>query len=299
MNKKTVIHFLSVLILILIIISCQANSAPVSTVTSGKLKVLAAENFLADITQQVAGQRLKVESLMPVGVDPHTYEPTPQDIARISDCQLLFVNGAGLEGWLQNILTNVGGSRKIIEVSTGIQITNGDPHFWLDPNLVIKYIQNISDALTAADPDGKSIYTANGEVYIAQLKQLDSWITTEVSKLPANQRLLVTNHESLGYFASRYGFKIIGSVIPNFSSDAAPSAQQLAQLVTAIKATSARAIFLEIGSNTQLANQISAETGLKVITDLYTETLSEPGGKAPNYLAMMKYNTLSIVSALQ
>jgi ABC-type Zn uptake system ZnuABC Zn-binding protein ZnuA len=282
------------------LVACQPQPMSNSNnATAAPLKVIAAESFLADIAQNVAGERLTITSLMAPGIDPHAFEPTPQDIARLSDSQLLIINGSGLESWLQNILNNVGGQKKIISASDRLITNNGDPHFWLDPNNVIKYVENIRDGLSTADPQGKTIYSSNADAYIVKLKQLDTWIIGQVASIPPSQRLLVTNHESLGYFASHYGFTIIGSVIPNFSTDAAPSAQQMAQLVDAIKATHAKAIFLEVGNNPQLANQIAAETGLKVITDLYSETLSAPDGKAPNYLAMMQFNVQTIVSALQ
>ncbi len=107
----------------------------------------------------------------------------------------------------------------------------GDPHFWLDPNNVIQYVENIRDGLIAADPAGKDIYTQNAAAYITQLKELDGWIQEQVAQVPAERRLLVTNHESFGYFADRYGFQIIGTIIPYVSTGASPSAQQMARLV--------------------------------------------------------------------
>ncbi len=111
----------------------------------------------------------------------------------------------------------------------------GDPHFWLDPSLVITYVENIRDGLTTADPEGAEVYKANADAYIAQLKELDSWIKSQVETIPSEKRLLVTNHENLGYFADRYGFTIVGTVIPSLSSEASPSAQEMAALVEQIK----------------------------------------------------------------
>jgi ABC-type Zn uptake system ZnuABC Zn-binding protein ZnuA len=110
---------------------------------------------------------------------------------------------------------------------------------------------------------------------------------------------LVTNHESLGYFADRYGFTVVGAVIPSVSTDASPTAQQMAALIEVIKATGAPAIFLETGANPQLAQQIAAETGVNVVTDLYTHSLSAPDGPAPTYIDMMKYNVSRIVAGCQ
>jgi ABC-type Zn uptake system ZnuABC Zn-binding protein ZnuA len=175
----------------------------------------------------------------------------------------------------------------------------GDPHFWLDPNNVVKYVENIRDGLIAADPDGKDIYTQNAASYIAQLNELDAWIKQQVNAIPEDRRLIVTNHESFGYFADRYGFKIIGTIIPSVSTGSSPSAQQMARLVDHIRETGAIAIFLETGSNPKLAEQIAQETGVKVVSDLYTHSITEPGGKAPTYIDMMKYNVQAIVEALK
>jgi ABC-type Zn uptake system ZnuABC Zn-binding protein ZnuA len=276
------------------------------------LAVLATETFLADIAQNVAGDRLKVAALLPVGTDPHSFEPAPQDVAKVAASQVLIVNGGGLESFLSKLLDNAGGQRLVIVASAGLtsrtpgagEISNadhptGDPHFWLDPIMVVKYVDNIRAGLSQADPAGAAVYAKNAEAYSAQLKELDTWIAAQVQQIPPERRLLVTNHENLGYYADRYGFKIVGAVVPSFSSDASPSAQQLAQLVNAIKASGAPAVFLETSSNPQLAQQVAQETGIKVVADLYTHSISPPGGPAPSYIEMMRYDTRAIVDALK
>jgi len=291
-------------------VTILAACAP-ATPTSRALRVLATESFLADIAQNVAGNRLKVDALLPIGVDPHSFEPTPSDVRRVADSTVLIVNGAGVEEFLKRLLDNAGGNRQIIEASKGLTSRKPsagepvdadnpiDPHFWLDPNNVVKYVENIRDGLSQADPDGAASYAVNASAYIAKLKELDPWIVEQVKVLPVERRLLVTNHESLGYFADRYGFKIIGSIIPSISTDSSPSAQQLAKLIDQIKKTHAPAIFLETSANPQLANQISQETGVKVVIGLYTHSISDASGPAPTYIDMMKYNVKVIVDALK
>ncbi|HZU87492.1 MAG TPA: metal ABC transporter substrate-binding protein, partial [Anaerolineaceae bacterium] len=287
--------------------SPQANTQPASST----LHVLAVESFLGDLTRQVAGERAVVETLIPDGLDPHAFTPAPADVARISDAQLLVVNGAGLEEWLQETLNNAGGERLVIEASAGLESRtpqsgevveehgHGDPHFWLDPTLAVRYVENIRDGLIQADPAGKEIYTRNAEAYIAQLTELDSWIQSEVAQIAPEKRLIVTNHESFGYYADRYGFRVIGTIVPSVSTGAAPSAQQLADLIDAIRANGVTAIFLETGSNPNLADQIAAETGVTVVSDLYTHSLTSASGPAPSYLEMMRYNTNRIVNVLK
>jgi ABC-type Zn uptake system ZnuABC Zn-binding protein ZnuA len=174
----------------------------------------------------------------------------------------------------------------------------GDPHFWLDPIHAIRYVENIRDGLIALDPAGKDTYTQNAQSYIVKLHDLDAYIQEQAAAIPEDRRLIVTNHESFGYFADRYGFKIIGTIVPSVSSGASPSAQQLARLIDHIHATGAMVIFLETGTNPELAEQVAAETGVQVIADLFTHSLSGPGGPAPTYIEMMKYNIQRIVSAL-
>jgi len=298
---------------ILVLGACvPVASQPVSG-NGATLKVLAVETFLAEIAQNVAGERVKVESLIPLGLDPHAFEPTPQDVLKISESQVLIVNGAGFESWLAETLQNAGGERRVIEAAAGLtsrlaregevletdEHHEGDPHFWLDPTKVVTYVENIRAGLIAADPAGKEIYTRNAAAYIVRLNELDGWIQSRVAEIPAQRRQMVTNHESFGYFADRYGFKIIGTIVPSVSTNASPSAQQLALLVDQVKATGALAIFLETGASPQLAEQVSAETGVKVVTGLYTHSITEAGGQAPTYIEMLKYNVNTIVAALK
>jgi ABC-type Zn uptake system ZnuABC Zn-binding protein ZnuA len=277
------------------------------------LNALAVATFLADIAQNVAGERLTVEALIPAGVDPHAFEPTPQDAARVAKADVLIINGAGLETFLDPLLENAGSDTRVIEASAGLTPRalheieeaeehehhhhhEGDPHFWLDPNNVIHYVENIRDGLSRADPEGAAVYAANAEAYIAQLRELDAWIVAQVAQIPPERRLLVTNHESFGYFADRYGFRVVGAIVPSVSTGASPSAGELARLIEDIRASGAPAIFLETGANPQLAEQIAREAGVQVVTGLYTHST---GSEAPTYIEMMRYDVRAIVEALR
>lgn len=308
------------LITVLLVLSLAMGCQPVASTPAGDnhgLRVLAAESFLADIAQHVAGERLIVDTLIPRGIDPHTYQPAPRDVARIAEADLLIINGAGFEAWLADIIASASSKATVIQASVGLtgrtpregeHATDGgghehegevDPHFWLDPLNVVRYTENIRDALGAADPAGIPEYTANAAAYIARLRKLDEYIREQVSIIPPERRLLVTNHEAFGYFADRYGFTIVGTVIPSLSTDAAPSAQQMAYLVNQIRATGTRAIFLEQGANPKLAEQLAHETGAAVVSNLYTHSTTGPDGEAPGYIEMMEHNIRRIVEALR
>lgn len=297
-----------IIILVLpILAACTRQPLQSGTPSSGLPKVLAVETFLTDIVRNVTGDRLVVDSLLPVNSDPHSYQPAPRDIINVSNSNVLVINGGGIETFIAPLLDNAGGSHLVITASSGLtplpdpsgEHPEGDPHFWMDPNNVIQYVENIRAGLIEADPQGTQFYTDNSAAYIVQLRSLDIWIMEQVARIPPDQRLLVTNHESLGYFAARYGFIVVGSIIPSVSSESAPTASQLADLVDQIRATGARAIFMETGANTQLADQISAETNVKLVANLYTASVSDANGPAPTYIAMMKYNVDQIVNALK
>jgi ABC-type Zn uptake system ZnuABC Zn-binding protein ZnuA len=274
--------------------------------------ILASTTFLADIAQNVAGDRLMVESLLPPGADPHSFQPTPEDLAKISDSTILIVNGVDYEHFLETILENADGERLLITASAGIDPRHmpehegedkhgheaGDPHMWLDPNLVIVYVENLRAGLTEADPAGAAVYQANAAAYVAQLNELDAWIVEQVMQIPADRRLLVTNHEALGYFADRYGFQIAGTLLTSVSSAASPSARELSQVIDEIRASGAPAIFLDEVENPNFAQQIAEETGVLVVADLHLESLTS-GGPAATYLDMQKYNVSRIVEALK
>jgi ABC-type Zn uptake system ZnuABC Zn-binding protein ZnuA len=306
------------LAVVLAMAGCSRSSGTLSAPPGARrAPVIAVETFLADFARQVAGDRMEVSSLIPSGVEPHGYEPTPQDIAAVANARMLVVNGAGLEGFLVKLLSNAGGTRPVVEASAGLTsrtaregeareggggsrapAADQDPHFWLDPVLAVRYVQNIRDGFIRVDPAGEAAYRAHADAYIARLRELDGWIRSRVDTIPPAQRLLVTNHESLGYFADRYGFRIIGTVIPSVSTEASPTARQLARLVDGLKAAGARAVFLETGANPQLARQVAQEAGIKVVTELYTHSLSDAAGPAPDYLAMMRTDVNTIVGAL-
>jgi ABC-type Zn uptake system ZnuABC Zn-binding protein ZnuA len=292
----------SVLAASLLLSSCQPAPAK-----SGLPNVMATETFLGEIAQNVAGSRITIEILLPVTVDPHEYQPKPQDITRLARAQVLIINGLGYESWLQKTLDSLGGQRQLIIASNGITPNpdpsgvhpQGDPHMWMNPLNAINYVIQIRDGLTLADPAGKDIYARNADAYIVELQGLDQWVKDQVNQLPVEKRLLVTNHDALGYFASAYDFKIVGAVFPSVTTEASPSAQQLAGLINTIRSSGARVIFLDIGENQNMAQQIASETGIKVVTDLYVESLSAPGGLAPTYIEMIKHDVTVILDALK
>ena len=298
----------------LILAACSGSSSA----GSSRLKVVASTTLVGDVVEQIGGDLIELTVLFPPGADPHTFEPRPQDIAALSDAQVVVINGMDLEEALEPALeANVKGT--LVHASEGIEVLafegeehegeehegeehhhheGGDPHTWTDPNNVIVWTQNIAAALAEADPANAKTYQANADAYIASLEELDGWIRTQIEQIPPERRVLVTDHRAFGYFADEYGLKQVGALIGSFSTNAAPSAQELAALEDKIKEQGVPAVFVGKTVNPALAEQVAQDTGVKLV-HVYTGSLSEPGGNADSYLAFMRYNVNVIVEALK
>ena len=278
----------------------------------GPLRVVASVGFLADIAQHVAGREFHVAALIPPGAEVHAFEPGPADLRAVARCDLLILNGAGLEGPLEKTLRDAGGGYRVIVASAGLRsraakpnerrlVDAGeiDPHFWLDPMLTLTYVQNVCDAFVLADPSHAAAYRAAAAAYDDEVRALDAWIRRRVGLIPPDARKLVTDHESYGYFADAFGFQIVGAVNPSVGPEAMPSAQHVVALSAAIRREGVRAVFVSAGENASLAEQVAREAGVKVVLGLRDHSLTGPGGPASTYIAMMKYDTRLIVEALR
>ncbi len=298
-------------ILVLQLAAC--SQAPANTeVPALQLRVVATTTLVGDVVKAVAGDLIDLTVLMPPGVDPHSFDPVPQDIAAVAAADLIFLNGLGVEINLDEMIVNAGGEAQVLSVSEGItpfylvqpgseggqaNASEFDPHVWLNPLNVVIWAQNIAAALAAADPPNAGIYQANADAYGLDMVALDEWVQDQVAQVPASERLLVTDHDAFGYFARRYGFTLAGTVFPGFSTLAEPSAREVAELETAIQALDVRAIFVGNTVNPSLGERIAQDTGTRVVF-LYTGSLSDPGGPAPDYPSYIRYNVTEIVKAL-
>jgi ABC-type Zn uptake system ZnuABC Zn-binding protein ZnuA len=278
---------------------------------------VATTTIVADVVKNVGGSYISLTTLLPVGADPHSFEPTPQDIARVADANLIFLNGAGLETFMDRLLQNSGTQAPVVAVSKGVTLreapteeagehqnepaheaADGDPHTWTDPNNVLIWVDNIAAALSQQDPSHQADYQANAKAYRQQLADLDQWIRQQVAEIPADQRKLVTDHELFGYFADRYGFTQIGTVVPGYSTLAQPSAQDLANLEQAIYSLGVKAIFVGNSVNPSLEERVAADTNTHLVY-LYTGSLSGQDGPASTYIDYTRYNVNAIVQALK
>jgi ABC-type Zn uptake system ZnuABC Zn-binding protein ZnuA len=292
----------------LILVSLLAGCSSAPTASNSGLGVVASTTILGDVVSQVGGNLINLSVLFPIGADPHTFDPRPQDVAAISDAQVVFINGLGLEESLQPALdSNAEGA--VVQVSEGVKVrtldnaaagehSGVDPHTWTDPNNVIVWTQNIAAALAKADPANATAYQANANTYIASLRDLDAWIRSEVAQIPPERRKLVTDHYAFGYFADEYGFEQVGALVGSFSTNASPSAQEIATLEDTIRAQNVPAVFVGTTVNASLAEQVAQDTGTKIVP-VYTGSLTTPDGDAGTYLDFMHYNVNAIVEALK
>jgi len=300
MNKRL---WLIISLLSMVVTACGSTGL----ITSGKLHVVATTTIIGDIARNIAGDKTDVITLLTPGVDPHEYEPVPADLQALSQAKIVFANGGGLEPWLPKIMQSAGSSIKIQTLTDGLTLralneggaTVTDPHVWFDVNNAIHFAEQIRDSLITLDPANADAYQTNAKNYIARLTDLDSSIKKQVEAIPTKQRLLVTNHDTFGYFAAQYGFKVVGTVFPAGGAEASPSAQQVVELINSIKASQVKAVFTENTLNPELANTIAQEAGVKVITQLYTDSLGPKDSPASTYIDLLQFDVKTIVEALK
>lgn len=316
-SRSYILNFLATTILLFIIVSCSnALPADQQTQTSnnnlpGRLNVIATTTIVGDIVRAVAGDQVNLHVLVPAGMDEHTYQYTPDDVAKVADAQIIFMNGGGLETFMEPLLKNAGEGAKVVSVSDGIKLlqgknadhiedsatAGGDPHVWTNPQNVKVWTKNIVTALSELDPDHMADYQANAKKYNQSLDELDAWIQQQTDRVPPANRLLISDHQVFTYFADRYGFKLVGALIPSYSTSAEPTAQELAALEDAIRQFGVKAIFVGSNLNPSLAERVAADTGVNLV-QVYTGSLTV-GPPAATYLDYMKYDINQIVRALR
>jgi zinc/manganese transport system substrate-binding protein len=291
--------------------------APADLGEGEKLSVVATTSIIGDVVAQVGGEAIDLTVLMQPGQDPHGYEPAARDIARLEMADVIFVNGFDLEETALAVIDPLADSVLIVPVSAGIEPRDlvgqhghddtgevhahggADPHVWFDVDNVKIWVDNIADVLSALDPAHADVYAANGAAYRTRLDELDAYIRQQVLTIPPDRRKLVTNHESFGYFAVRYGFEVVGVVFHGGSTVAEPSAKEVAELVKAIRETGVTAIFVETTVSDELARVIAGEVGYEVqVITLYTGAIGEPGSGADSYPGMMRADVDAIVAGL-
>ena len=302
------------LLVTLVLAGCGSSDSSPSP-ADARIRIVATTTVLADLARNVGGDRVVVESLVPAGAEPHTFAPSPADVRRGAEADVVVMNGLGLDDWLRPLAEEA--MRKdavLVELGSGLDgVTylsgsegSGDvpvtapgqpvnPHLWLDVAYAEKYVDRIAGALAGVRPADADAIRASADAYRKTLADLDASIRAQIGSLPEDHRRVVSFHDAFPYYAAAYGLDIVGVVVPVPGQE--PSASEVAALIDAIRAAGVTAIFAEAQFSPKVADQIAAETGATVVATLYNDSLGEP--PADSYVGIMQWDTDQVVRALQ
>ena len=271
-----------------------------------RLRVVATTVQITALTKAIASDAIDLKGLVPAGADPHEFEPRASDLVAVEGADLILRHGVGLDDWLDKTL-KAGKKAKLVTVTAGVRLRKEtedgkvveDPHVWHDPVHAKKMVDNIAAALDRADPAHKPTYDANAAAYKKKLDAAAAQVRAILNEIPPANRKLVTNHDAFGYFAKAFGLKIVGAVIPSVSTQAEPSAADVAKLLETIKREKVKAIFAESDVNPKLATTLAKEAGVKIVADLNGDSLGQPGSGAETVEGMWLANARKIADALK
>jgi zinc/manganese transport system substrate-binding protein len=273
-----------------------------------KLKIVASFSVLGDMVKQIAGSHADVTTLVGPNGDAHTFEPSPSDAKTIADADLVFINGLGLERWMEGLARSAGykgplaiasegvKTRTMVEEEEGNNQTVTDPHAWQDLENGVIYVNNIVAALTKADPADEADYKFAGDAFAATLKALDANVRKQISTVPPAKRRVITSHDAFGYFGAAYGVKFLAP--EGLSTESEASAGDIAKLIAQIKREGIKALFVENVADPRMIEMIGKETGVKLGGALYSDALSPPDGPAPHYVDMFKNNVPKLIAGM-
>jgi zinc/manganese transport system substrate-binding protein len=296
---------LALALLTLGLAACGDGDGPAGASRSGP-HVVVTTNVLGDVVSDLVGDQAQVEVIMPPGSAPHEFEASPRQVATLRDADVLVTNGAGFEEGLTDAIEaaeqdGVPTFAAIDAVDT-LQLEGDggtDPHFFTDPARMATAAQAIADFLADEVPGlDTPAFDRQVRATVDELHALDGEVERTLSAVPPPRRTLVTNHEVFGYFADRYGFDVVGAVIPAGTTQAEPSAEQLAELADTIEERGVPAIFVETSSPARLADALADEVGDVDVVELFSESLGAEGSGGETYAAMMRTNATRIADAL-
>jgi zinc/manganese transport system substrate-binding protein len=304
--------------------ACGSESGAQSSAGEDVPTIVVTTNILGDVVRETVGDLGQVEVIMPLGSDPHDFAPSAQQAEAMENADLLVVNGAGFEEGMLDLIEGVEDSGVRVfafadhvdlldageagdehegeahsEDEHGDEEGGGDPHIWTDPSRMATAVDALGLELAGIDGIDAEALTPQVDAYVAQLTTLDSEIEDSLNVVPEDQRVLVTNHEVFRYFADRFGFELVGAVVPSLTTNAESSASEIEALAALIELEGIPAIFAETTQSTQLADAIAESVGSDVlVVELFTESLGEPGSGAETYITMMSTNGGLVADAL-
>jgi ABC-type Zn uptake system ZnuABC Zn-binding protein ZnuA len=279
--------------------ACASTSAEEADGAEGPV-VVATMSVIADFAQQVADDRVEVRTLVPVGGDPHTHEPTPADARAVADADLLLANGAGLEPWFETLVTDDVAVVRLTDALHDEVVATADgepdPHLWMVPGLAATYVEVLAEALADADPDHADAYRADARAYVEDLRALHEEITEALDAIPPERRVLVTPHDAYAYFADAYDLEVASVV--GVSTEEEPSAAAVQRLIDEVRERQIPTVFVEATVSRTVIERIATDAGVEVGRPLYGDSVGEPGSGAETYVDMLRANVEALVEGL-
>lgn len=269
----------------------------------------ATTGFIADMLSNVGGERVRVTAVVPLGADPHSFEPRPSTMRELSRARVLFANGLGLEPFLDKLKAQLPQGSRVVELAEGMPgliegdehsgeegqghaHTAYDPHLWLDPAYGVRYVERIRDTLGQLDPAGKATYTANASRYIAAIQKADAEVRACLRAVPVDKRKVVSQHEALLYFARAYGITIVGSIADFAGQERGP--QSFARLAQEMKRQGVKVVFTEPQFSPAEARALAEATGAKTAR-IYSDAFD---AQVNTYLGLIRWNGRAVCESL-
>ena len=285
-------------------VSDSSEITDVATNSEGKKKVLTTFTILADMAQNVAGDKLLVESITRIGAEIHGYEPTPSDLVKAQDADLILYNGMNLERWLERFLGSVSDVPSVvltegiepISIAEGPYTDKPNPHVWMSPRNALVYVENIRQAFVELDPENADTYNANAAAYSERLKAIDEQLQADLARVPEKQRTLVSCEGAFSYLARDYNLKEIYIWPINAEQQFTP--KQVQKVIEKVKANDVPTIFCESTVSNEGQKQVAKTTGARFGGNLYVDSLSTEDGPVPTFIDLLEYDARTITNGL-
>ena len=292
-----------------LVAACWANWA-VAAPASGTIRAVASFSILGDLVREVGGDHVAVSTLVGPGSDVHSFSPAPGNARTLAQADIVFVNGLGLEGWIDRLIRASGTRAPVVTVSAGVRTIEGiephghegqedhaaDPHAWQNVANVKVYVANIRDGLAKVDPAHAADYAAAAAAYTARLDALDRDVRAALERIPPQNRRIITTHDAFGYFGAAYDLKILAPQGVSTESEASP--RDIAAIIDQIRREHVPAVFLETVTDPRQMERIARESGARIGGKVFSDALSEAGGPAPTYIDMIRANVNAFAAAL-